>query len=39
VQNLSDARPKLSAGNFISPDISVYTMRPRTIGLNLKKSF
>jgi outer membrane receptor protein involved in Fe transport len=39
VQNLADARPRLSAGNFISPDISVYTMRPRTIGLNLKKSF
>ena len=39
VQNLSDARPKLSAGNFISPDISVYTMRPRTVGINLKKSF
>jgi len=39
VQNLSDARPRLTAGNFISPDISIYTMRPRTIGLNLKKSF
>jgi outer membrane receptor protein involved in Fe transport len=39
VDNLADARPRLFAGNFISPDISVYTMRPRTIGLNLKKSF
>jgi iron complex outermembrane recepter protein len=39
VQNLSNARPRLTAANFISPDISVYTMRPRTIGLNLKKSF
>jgi iron complex outermembrane receptor protein len=39
VQNLSDARPRLTAANFISPDISVYTIRPRTIGLNLKKSF
>jgi iron complex outermembrane receptor protein len=39
VQNLADARPRLTAANFISPDINVYTIRPRTIGLNLKKSF
>jgi outer membrane receptor protein involved in Fe transport len=39
VQNLADARSKLFSGNFISDDISVYTIRPRTIGLNLKKSF
>jgi iron complex outermembrane receptor protein len=39
VQNLEDARPRLSAGNFITDDIAVYTIRPRTIGLNLKKSF
>ena len=39
VQNVADARPRLFSGNFISDDISVYTIRPRTIGLNLKKSF
>jgi outer membrane receptor protein involved in Fe transport len=39
VQNLASARPKIFSGNFISDDISVYTLRPRTIGLNLKKSF
>jgi outer membrane receptor protein involved in Fe transport len=39
VQNLSNARPRFTAGNFISPDISIYTMRPRTFGINLKKSF
>jgi outer membrane receptor protein involved in Fe transport len=39
VQNLTDVRPRLSSGNFISPDVNVYTMRPRTIGLNLKKKF
>jgi iron complex outermembrane receptor protein len=39
VQNLASARPKIFSGNFISDDISIYTLRPRTIGLNLKKSF
>jgi iron complex outermembrane recepter protein len=39
VQNLASARPKIFSGNFISDDINVYTIRPRTIGLNIKKKF
>jgi hypothetical protein len=39
VQNLTSARPKIFSGNFISDDINVYTIRPRTIGIDIKKKF
>ncbi|HVO45245.1 MAG TPA: TonB-dependent receptor [Steroidobacteraceae bacterium] len=39
LQNATDSRPRLTAGVFISPDITVYTIRPRTVGINVKKSF
>jgi len=39
VQNATDARPKISALNFITPDIAVYTIRPRTVGINVKETF
>ena len=39
VQNLASARPKIFSSNFISDDIAVYTIRPRTIGLDIKKKF
>jgi outer membrane receptor protein involved in Fe transport len=38
-QNLFDERPRIGAVNFISPDINIFTLRPRTFGVNIKKSF
>jgi len=39
MQNVTNARPQIFAGNFLSPDIAVYTMRPRTYGINVKYTF
>ena len=39
MENATNSRPRLSAGYFESPDLSVYTIRPRTMGLNIKEIF
>jgi iron complex outermembrane recepter protein len=39
MQNATNARPRISALNFITPDIQVYTIQPRTMGINVKETF
>jgi hypothetical protein len=39
MENATNSRPRLSVGQFESPDIGVYTIRPRTMGLNIKEIF
>jgi outer membrane receptor protein involved in Fe transport len=39
MENATNSRPRLSAGYFESPDLGVYTIRPRTLGINIKEIF
>jgi iron complex outermembrane recepter protein len=39
MENAANARPRLSVAYFLSPDLNVYTLRPRTLGLSIKKVF
>jgi iron complex outermembrane recepter protein len=39
MENATNSRPRLSVGYFESPDLDVYTIRPRTIGLTVKETF
>jgi iron complex outermembrane recepter protein len=39
MENATNSRPRLSVGQFESPDLGVYTIRPRTMGLNIKEIF
>lgn len=39
MENATNSRPRLSVGYFESPDLGVYTIRPRTMGVNIKEMF
>jgi len=39
MDNATNSRPRLSVGYFESPDLGVYTIRPRTLGVNIKEIF
>lgn len=39
LRNALNERPRIGAGQFITSDINIYTLTPRSVGINILKSF